>query len=328
MAVHDLGYERWNGTLQKRTFRWLPMVRYHVNLILKRKVIWLILLISIVPAIVFSGVIYISSEGAREGTQIEQIAAGAQVLGQETENPVDFVATRFFRREAGSNKPLTMKEKYWFVTTHGLFLLLLWPQSFIVMLVASAVGASLIAQDVRSNALEIYLTKPITPLDYVLGKLSVVTVFIMLTTFLPVMIVFGVAAASWQGFFSVTWTIIPKLFAICLVASVVNGVVILGLSSLAKSGRYATVIWFAIGFISSVSSEFLRLFTGEPLWNFVSYRNNFLYLFAKFLDVDLSRLPGVQEVEASVLVPIIVLSGLVFFSFMIMRKTIRAVEAS
>ncbi|MFT7617863.1 MAG: ABC-2 type transport system permease protein [Planctomycetota bacterium] len=333
MAVHDLGYERWDGSLQGRRLRWVPMVGYHVSLILKRKFIWLLLLASLIPALVFSAAIYITSDSAREGTGMEQ-AMSAVPAGQDRLSPVDLMLSQFLadRTPQGEDEepkaPLTMEEKYWLITTHGLFFLLLWPQSFIVMFVASAVGAGLIAQDIRSNALEIYLTKPITPLDYILGKLSVVSVFILFTTFLPAMIVFGVAAASWQGFFGVAWPVIPLLFGVCLIASVVNGIVILGLSSLAKSARYATVIWFAIGFISSASASFLRIFTEENLWNFVSYRDNFLYLFAKCLDINLARIPGAQDPTASVWIPISVLGVLVLLSALVMRRTIRAVEAS
>ncbi len=337
MTIHNLGYERWSGELRQRRLRWLPMVRYHVNLALKRKVIWLILLLSIVPALGFAGMIYMSSDSAREGSPLETaMVSGAQIeefasLSSATptkNSPVDFVIGRMFRnRQESVNRPKTMEEKYWFITTHGLFLFLLWPQSFIVMLVASAVGAGLIAQDIRSNALEIYLTKPITPLDYVTGKLCVVTIFILLTTFLPAMIVFGVAAASWQGYLSVAWPVIPLLFGACLIASLVNGVVILGLSSMAKSARYAAVIWFSLGFVSSATAKVLQEVGNDKIWSFLSYRNNFLYLFVRIFEIDLSFIPGEDPMEFSIAIPISILGGFLLISALIMRRTIRAVEA-
>ncbi len=330
MAVHDLGYQRWNGSLGTRTLRWLPMVRYHVQLALKRKLVWLILLVAMLPALMFSAVIYFSSDSVREGSRLDDVAAMGMAVGAVENGPVDIVLRQVLGpgQEDRSQMPLSTADKYRLVTSHGLFLFLLWPQTFIVMLVASAIGANLIAQDIRSNALEIYLTKPITPLDYVLGKVSVVALFIMLTTFVPAMIVFSVAAASWQGFLDVTWPVIPRLFAACGLAAIVNSVVILGLSSLAKSGRYATVIWFAMGFITSASATFLTLFTERESWGFISYRNNFLYLIARIMDVDLSRFSSVAQPEASVLPSIVILGLFVVVSGLIMRRTIRAVEAS
>ncbi len=48
-------------------------------------------------------------------------------------------------------------------------------------------GAGLIANDRRANALQIYLSKPLTRIEYVVGKLAVLFTFLLLVTWVPAM---------------------------------------------------------------------------------------------------------------------------------------------
>src|SRR6185503_6380430 len=58
-------------------------------------------------------------------------------------------------------------------------------QGFFVFLITIYVGAGLIANDRRANALPIYLSKPLMRSEYIFGKAMVLFTFIMLVTFLP-----------------------------------------------------------------------------------------------------------------------------------------------
>src|SRR5882672_2625513 len=55
-------------------------------------------------------------------------------------------------------------------------------QDLFVFLVAVTLGAVSIADDRRANALQIYLSKPLTRLEYICGKLSVLMAFLLLIT--------------------------------------------------------------------------------------------------------------------------------------------------
>src|SRR5688572_9308112 len=50
-------------------------------------------------------------------------------------------------------------------------------QSIFVFIVTAYVGSGLIANDRRANALQIYLSKPLTRLEYITGKLVTLVVF-------------------------------------------------------------------------------------------------------------------------------------------------------
>jgi ABC-2 type transport system permease protein len=55
-------------------------------------------------------------------------------------------------------------------------------QDFFVFLITVYVGSGLIANDRRANALQIYLSKPLTRAEYVFGKLAVLVTFLLLVT--------------------------------------------------------------------------------------------------------------------------------------------------
>src|SRR5919201_6408658 len=52
-------------------------------------------------------------------------------------------------------------------------------QSVFVFIVTAYVGSGLIANDRRANALQIYLAKPLTRVEYITGKLATLVVFLI-----------------------------------------------------------------------------------------------------------------------------------------------------
>ena len=61
-------------------------------------------------------------------------------------------------------------------------------QETFVFFVTVYVGAGLIANDRRANALQIYLSKPLTRAEYIFGKLAVLMTFLLLVTWIPAMV--------------------------------------------------------------------------------------------------------------------------------------------
>lgn len=316
MPVHDQSYQHWDGEFSPPFLRWLPMLRYHVKLMMKRRLVWLFLFLAFVPAFIFAVFVYLSSQAEDGMTRLDMIAQGLTQVAAAREGG-DF--------QADFNE-MTTDEKYLFLSRNGFMFFLITFQALVVLTMTSLIGSGLIARDIKSNALEIYLTKPITAIDYVLGKLAVIAVFIFMTSFLPSLIVFLVASATWPGYFEAAWSILPPLFAACAMASVVNGMVILGLSSLAKSARYATMIWFALCFISAMTSSALIFQTGKPVFHLISYRSNFEIIVSKLFGGDTMEFFVAGSGRLGVTTPVIILSTLVALSALILRNTVRSLE--
>ena len=58
-------------------------------------------------------------------------------------------------------------------------------QDFFVFIITIYVGAGLIANDRRANALQIYLSKPLMRSEYIAGKAAVLFAFLLLVTLVP-----------------------------------------------------------------------------------------------------------------------------------------------
>ena len=86
-------------------------------------------------------------------------------------------------------------------------------QDFFVFVITIYVGAGLIANDRRANALQIYLSKPLTRAEYVLGKLAILMSFLALVTWLPaiVLLIVQIAFAGNFTFFATNAFLFPAI---------------------------------------------------------------------------------------------------------------------
>ncbi|MBZ5496042.1 MAG: ABC transporter permease [Acidobacteriia bacterium] len=149
-------------------------------------------------------------------------------------------------------------------------------QLFPTFLITIYAGAGLIANDLKANALQIYLSKAITRRDYLIGKLGVAVFFAGLPTLIPALLLFLLAAAfhsSLEFLQQYSWVVLP-IIGYSLIIIFVNALVMLALSSLNRSSRFAGIFAAAVVFFSmileSVLSALLR--TGAVAW--VSVKND------------------------------------------------------
>ena len=68
-------------------------------------------------------------------------------------------------------------------------------QEIFVFFITVYVGAGLIANDRRANALQIYLSKPLTRAEYIFGKLAILMSFLLLVTWVPAIVLLIVQIA-------------------------------------------------------------------------------------------------------------------------------------
>jgi hypothetical protein len=106
----------------------------------------------------------------------------------------------------------------------------------------SVFGASgLVANDLRTGAILVYLSRPLTQRDYILGKLGVPMALTLATTFVPALLLYAAGlmlAPDHYLKWELAWiapAILVHSFALCLVVSLV----VLAVSSLSRSARVA-----------------------------------------------------------------------------------------
>ena len=121
----------------------------------------------------------------------------------------------------------------------------------LLMVFITVFGASgLIANDLRTGAILVYLSRPLTQRDYILGKLGVPMALNLALTLLPALTLYaaGLLLAPDQYLkWSLIW-IAPAIVAHSLAASLVLSLLTLALSSLSKSARVAGLAFAGVFF--------------------------------------------------------------------------------
>jgi ABC-2 type transport system permease protein len=112
------------------------------------------------------------------------------------------------------------------------FMSLLGWQSMLALFLASFIGPGLVSPDLANNALSLYLARPFSRVEYVIGKMSVLAILMSLMTWVPGLLLFGLQGylegwqwmrdnarlASGMFFGSWVWILLLALLALALSA--------------------------------------------------------------------------------------------------------------
>lgn len=118
-----------------------------------------------------------------------------------------------------------------FKVDESLFLTFCWVQGIFAYLMTALVGPGLVSPDLVNNALPLYLSRPFSRTEYVLGKMSVLAILLSTITWIPGLILFIVQAslAGWD------WTKDNLWMGAALVVGLALWVILLSLLALAIS---------------------------------------------------------------------------------------------
>jgi ABC-2 type transport system permease protein len=138
-------------------------------------------------------------------------------------------------------------------------------QGAFVFFVTIYVGAGLIANDRRANALQLYLSKPMTSAEYIAGKLAILFLFLVSVTFLPAMMLLLTQAifAGSLTFIGNNLYLLPAITLFSLAQVLLASTTMLALSSLSKSSRFVGVMFAGLFFFTTALFNALRGITGS-----------------------------------------------------------------
>jgi ABC-2 type transport system permease protein len=221
-----------------------------------------------------------------------------------------YVVTRF--PEAGRILPIDGR-------MFGEFLGWMWLPALFVSVFG---GAGLVANDLRTGAILVYLSRPLTRRDYVLGKLCVLLGLNLSITLVPALLLYLVAIALAPEQFlkwDLAW-IAPAVALHALVMSLVLSLVALAVSSLSKSARVAGLGFFGLLFGTEIIRGVLRALYDRP-------ESSLLSLQADVRTLG-NALFGIQERAFAVAwpYPALVLAAVALACLAVLRARVRAVE--
>ena len=200
-------------------------------------------------------------------------------------------------------------------------------QIWVCLILCVVVGAGLVAEDRRTNALEMYLSRPLSVWQYVLGKLGIIGFFLALITVLPVCLLI-VVQAFLVGFEPGQTAELAGLFWRSIVAGAVFvaflSVLVTAASALSKRARNASILW--VGFLVMVEGLLrgnLQEAFLDPEVHLVSLHCNLARCMAWILDnqVELAQYPDVPVAWSAG-----ILGGWTLLCLTVVLRRVRPVE--
>ena len=194
-------------------------------------------------------------------------------------------------------------------------------QQIFVFFITVYVGAGLIANDRRANALQIYLSKPLTRAEYIFGKLAILMFFLLLVTWVPaiVLLIVQISFAGNFTFLKNNLYLFPAITVFSVIMVTMVAAAMLALSSLSKSSRYVAILYSAVIFFTQAIYGVLSVVTRSTQLSWISFPANL----AQMGDV-IFRLPPKYATPWPV--SLLMILGLIAVSALILERRVRGIE--
>jgi len=194
-------------------------------------------------------------------------------------------------------------------------------QEPIVFFITVYAGSGLIADDIRANALQLYLSRPVTRTQYVAGKAAILVAALAAVTLVPglLLLLLVPAFAGSMTFLVDNLTLVASIVAYSIVQITVSVFLILALSSLSKSRWFVAILYAGLAFFTHAVFGVIGAAIPGSAFSWVS-------IFANVRQVGdvLFRMPPRHDTHPLVSAAVIVI--IVTASAFVLRRRIRAIE--
>src|SRR3989440_8522559 len=239
MAAYKRRYAPYTGSLTPEQSRFLVLTRFAFADLFKSRFFVLLLILSLVPSLFFAGYIFIANNKA------------VQLLLPTGPADMFSVEARFFTF-------------IMIVQTQAAFLLNCW------------VGPILIAGDLTNGALPLFLSRPFSRADYVLGKLAVMGLLLSGVTWVPSLLLFSLQAGLARGhwLWSHMWMVVPILLCSAIWILMLS-LISLAVSAWVKLRIVATGVIFISFFIPAGLGEMFNAIMGTYWGRLLNFSDMF-----------------------------------------------------
>jgi ABC-2 type transport system permease protein len=220
MPLHDVGYRAWTGSPRPGGAA-AVIASTGIRLTWKNRWLRRVLFFAWSPAVMFAAGFFAFEQALDEGA----ITAGRTAVGR-------------------LDDPAAARRTVW---SRLLLAFMRAPQAMLLAVVVGLVAPRLIADDLRAKAWLFYFTRPLSRLDYILGKLGVLAVIVSLITLLPAIALWlvGVLVSPSISVAVGTWDLPLRIIAAALAVTLPTALLALAYSSLTAETRIAAFAWFA-----------------------------------------------------------------------------------
>jgi ABC-type transport system involved in multi-copper enzyme maturation permease subunit len=293
MAVYKRRYNSYTGSLTPEWSRFFVLTRYAFADLFKARFFVVLLVLSLVPILFFAAYIFIANNKT------------AQLLMQLRSAGLFSVENEFFIM-------------IMFAQTQAAFLLNCW------------VGPVLIAGDLSNGALPLFLSRPFSRADYVLGKFAVLGLLLSAVTWVPCLLLFGLQAGLARNgwIWSHLWMVIPIVLCSAIWILMLS-LLSLAVSAWVKLRIVATGVVFISFFIPAGLGEMFNAIMGTYWGRLLNFSDLFRLILVKGFRERSGPLtsPGLNEIPVpaawGVLIFVCLLSLIILNARLRARETVR-----
>ena len=139
--------------------------------------------------------------------------------------------------------------------------LFLRAQLYLAFVIVLVVGPSLVSADLRNQAMPLYLSRPLTRTDYVLGKFLVLAVLVSAITWAPGLLLFTIQASlGGSEWLQEHWRVAPSLVVVSAVWTVCMSLPMLAIAASVKWKPWARIVFMGAILTGAAFGSFYREF--------------------------------------------------------------------
>ncbi|HVR28502.1 MAG TPA: hypothetical protein VMS86_03115 [Thermoanaerobaculia bacterium] len=198
MPVHDRRYRGFTGERRSPRGLFWTLARYGLAEVFSKRLLLVLFVIACLPVVIYATLIYLANN-------LDVLALLGIQNADMNKLATNLSGTLFF----------------WFVVG----------QANLAFLFASFAGPSLVAPDLTHGAMPLYLSRPLTRCDYILGKLAILGTLLSAITWVPGLLLVGLQSALAGG----GWLVEHARIPIGILLGSLAWIVLLSLSALAIS---------------------------------------------------------------------------------------------
>lgn len=290
MSVFKRTYRRYTGPLNRQGLMRV-LVRYGVADLWSSRITNILFVLCFVPALLSLAFIYIMNNDV-----VRMLLSGGR---------------------GPSTPPIAMDERFFF----GMMQAQCWP----ALVLIAWVGPKVISGDLANDALPIILSHPISRVEYVLAKLTILAGFLLTVTVVPLSLLFG-----FQSYMSaVPWgmshlRILFGTIAGCVLWVALLSLLALGIAAWVKWRIVATAMIFAVIFVPAAIGSVFNLVMRTNWGNAINIPLTMSTLWRRLLGVQASAFMGRNELPTITL--LIALGLTMWLCVMVLNARIRARE--
>jgi ABC-type transport system involved in multi-copper enzyme maturation permease subunit len=292
VSVFKRTYRPFTGTPTTRAVRFSVLMRYSLADVWSSRITNVLFVVCMVPTLISTATIYIMNNNA------------VRMLLAASNGP-------------GSAPSIAMNERYFFIV--------LEMQCWLALVLTAWIGPRLISLDLSNNALPIILSHPVSRVEYVLAKFTVLAGFLSAVTWAPVLFLFGL-----QSFMSVQpWAgdhlhIASGAFVGSLIWIILLSLLALAVSSWVRWRIVATGMVFAAVFVPAGMAGVFNLVMRTYWGHLIDIPFMMSTLWLRLLHASVPRFSVENEIPTIAM--LLALSGICVACAMALNARIRARE--